>query len=341
MDLPPPLRSPAQKATIPIHDAVPPAPDPLPSLPVRHRRARTEDLRPGSQQPKPTTVRSSRTTIRDTGRRRPRPRSGSRSRSSPPNKRTQPRRVDLEILLPGVIRHVAREDPPHRDERRRMRADEDRLAGEPLRRIGGQRRLEGVDLGVDVGYDARECGGDAVVQLGDGLAAGGGDEERGVVPLGIGVEDGGEVGAEGVGGGRGGVVEEGGCAEPFSRVFYCKESVSVPDLQESCLPLDSSWNKRYILTPTHSQPSHPNQPHHPHHSRQPPSSASSAPPQPAVSSADTDRTDCSTPGTAWVRTPDWPGARRARPTGARRGRSGSGRPGCPSGWGTGRGSGPS
>jgi hypothetical protein len=56
-----------------------------------------------------------------------------------------------------------------------MRADKQRLAGAL---VGTLRRLQGRDLGVYVGDYACQRGSEAVVQLGDGLAAGGGDEVR-------------------------------------------------------------------------------------------------------------------------------------------------------------------
>jgi hypothetical protein len=56
-----------------------------------------------------------------------------------------------------------------------MRADKQRLAGAL---IGPLRRLQGPDLGVHVGDYACQRGSEAVVQLGDGLAARGGDKVR-------------------------------------------------------------------------------------------------------------------------------------------------------------------
>lgn len=58
-----------------------------------------------------------------------------------------------------------------------MRTDKQRLAGAL---IGALCRLEGRDLGVHVGDYACQRSGEAVVQLGDGLAAGGWDEVRAV-----------------------------------------------------------------------------------------------------------------------------------------------------------------
>lgn len=55
-----------------------------------------------------------------------------------------------------------------------MRADKQRLAGARV----GALRLQGSDLSVHVGDYACEGCGDAVVKLGDGFAAGGGDEVR-------------------------------------------------------------------------------------------------------------------------------------------------------------------
>lgn len=47
-----------------------------------------------------------------------------------------------------------------------------------VRWSGALRLLQGRDLGVHVGDYACERGGEAIVQLGDGLAAGRGDEVR-------------------------------------------------------------------------------------------------------------------------------------------------------------------
>lgn len=90
-----------------------------------------------------------------------------------------------------------------------MRADEDGFAG-----AGAGGALVGDDFGVDVGDDGREGCCEAVVELGDGLAAGGGDHVG--LLLGSVWEDGWEVGFEGGGRRWRRVVEEGGWSEPFS-----------------------------------------------------------------------------------------------------------------------------
>ncbi|KAF7168628.1 hypothetical protein CNMCM6106_003768 [Aspergillus hiratsukae] len=135
---------------------------PSSSIPPRHRRLSPQDLRSWSQRSRL---------------RRHSPHLRPRCNYAPPPKRTQPRREHKKILRGTIIRHRARQHPAHGNQRRRMRANKQRLAGALL---GALRRLQGRDLSVHVGDYACEGGGDAVVQLGDGLAARGGDEVRAV-----------------------------------------------------------------------------------------------------------------------------------------------------------------
>lgn len=114
-------------------------------------------------------------------------------RRTPPHKRTQPRGEDVKVLLAAVVGHAAGQDAADGDQRRGVRANEDGL---------GRGRLGAFqlgDLGVDVGDDGGQGGGEAVVELGDRLAA------RGRVDVcgcgGVSREDVGEVGFE-VGGRR-------------------------------------------------------------------------------------------------------------------------------------------
>lgn len=144
-----------EKPTVPILHTVPSTPDALPTAPIRHLRLSPQDLRPGSQ--------------------RLHPNPSGANLVSPPPKRTQPRCENKEVLRGTIVRHRARQRAAHGNQRRRMRADKQRLAGAL---VGALRLLQGRDLGVHVGDYACERGGEAIVQLGDGLAAGRGDEVR-------------------------------------------------------------------------------------------------------------------------------------------------------------------
>lgn len=155
IEMPASFSSRTEKPTVPILHTVPSTPDALPTAPIRHLRLSPQDLRPGSQ--------------------RLHPNPSGANLVSPPPKRTQPRCENKEVLRGTIVRHRARQRAAHGNQRRRMRADKQRLAGAL---VGALRLLQGRDLGVHVGDYACERGGEAIVQLGDGLAAGRGDEVR-------------------------------------------------------------------------------------------------------------------------------------------------------------------
>jgi hypothetical protein len=204
---PPPLSTAAQKATIPIRNAVPAPANTPPTPPIGDRSPRPQDPRPGRQlssiipiPPTPTPILNLNPNL---------------SRTPSPGKPGQTSRENMKILHPGVLRHTTRQDAAHRDQRGGMRDEEDGLGGALL---GRERGLGARDLRVQVGDHGVEGRREAVVQVGDGFAVRGGEEVRGVGG-GFGCvmrEEGWKVGAQDAGRAWGRVGEVGCLAEPFA-----------------------------------------------------------------------------------------------------------------------------